>query len=281
MKMKNRKISRLNKEKIAMVASSLLIVTACALTGVYINGKSKSGEKEQVVDFGAIEEGTELSLPEVTDEFPQSDQASALTGENSEIPDGDLDLDPAYQETGSDSIINPSLSENTTKETSAAKDAEEKKDDQQEDTSETMSAKVTAFTENDKLAWPVEGNVLLNYSMDQTIYFATLSQYKYNPALIIEGEVGSPVKAPVAGTVREVGENSEIGKYVILDMGGGFELTLGQLENLTVKSGDVVDKEQSLGKVAEPSKYYSVEGSNVYMKLTKNGESINPLNFLS
>ena len=34
------------------------------------------------------------------------------------------------------------------------------------------------FTESSKLLWPVDGNVLMNYSMDETVYFSTLDQYK-------------------------------------------------------------------------------------------------------
>ncbi|MFR6590017.1 MAG: hypothetical protein ACLURV_07700 [Gallintestinimicrobium sp.] len=40
-----------------------------------------------------------------------------------------------------------------------------------------------SFGKSEKLAWPIAGNVLLNYSMDKTIYFPTLQQYKYNPSV--------------------------------------------------------------------------------------------------
>ena len=38
-----------------------------------------------------------------------------------------------------------------------------------------------------------------------------------------------------------------------------------------MSAGDIV------GKVAKPTIYYSVEGSNVYFKLTKDGQPVNPL----
>ena len=44
------------------------------------------------------------------------------------------------------------------------------------------------FTEDSELLWPVDGQVIMNYSMDKTVYFSTLDQFKYNPALIISGE---------------------------------------------------------------------------------------------
>ena len=36
--------------------------------------------------------------------------------------------------------------------------------------------------------WPASGAVIMGYSMDQTVFFQTLEQYKYNPALIVAGE---------------------------------------------------------------------------------------------
>ena len=51
------------------------------------------------------------------------------------------------------------------------------------------------FAAEDGILWPMEGNVILDYSMDSTVYFATLDQYKYNPAVIIAGDVNSKVYA--------------------------------------------------------------------------------------
>ena len=50
------------------------------------------------------------------------------------------------------------------------------------------------------------------------------------------------------------------------------------MTDITLAEGDQVSAGDIVGKVAEPTIYYSVEGSNVYFKLTKDGEPINPLN---
>ncbi len=55
---------------------------------------------------------------------------------------------------------------------------------------------VLDFTESDRLLWPVQGNVILGYSMDTTTWFPTLEQYKCNPANVIQSEVSTPVSAP-------------------------------------------------------------------------------------
>ncbi len=136
------------------------------------------------------------------------------------------------------------------------------------------------FTENSRMAWPVQGNILLDYSMDSTIYFPTLDQYKCNPAVIIQGEVSTPVKAPADAKVTAVGSNEEIGNYAVLDLGNEYSVTCGQLKEVQAEAGDYVEKGQILGYVAEPTKYYCVEGSSVYLEMTHQGAPVDPVSFM-
>lgn len=139
---------------------------------------------------------------------------------------------------------------------------------------------VLDFSDTSKLAWPVRGNVLLDYSMDTTIYFPTLDQYKCNPGLVIQGEVSDPVYAPANARVLEAGTNEEIGNYLTLDLGNGYEAVCGQLKEVAAVPGEYLEKGQLLGYVAEPTKYYSVEGSNVFFELKHEGKMADPLDYL-
>lgn len=150
-----------------------------------------------------------------------------------------------------------------------------------EETSQTTNqAERLAFSKDELILWPVDGNVLLNYSMDQTVYFATLDQYKYNPALIISGEVGDEVMAVHKGIVSSVEENAQTGVTVTLEMGNGYEAVYGQLKDVRVKEGAYVGQGQIVGSLNEPTKYYSVEGCNLYFQMLKDGEPVNPLEYL-
>lgn len=136
------------------------------------------------------------------------------------------------------------------------------------------------FTENDTLTWPVEGNVILEFSMNASVYFATLDQYKYNPAMLIQSEVNTPVTAAADCVVTKVGSNEEIGTYVVMSLGGDYELTYGQLKSLEVSEGDTIKAGEIIGYVNDPTKYYVVEGCNLYVKLTKGGEPVDPLDYI-
>ena len=143
-----------------------------------------------------------------------------------------------------------------------------------------VTQKTYSFSEEDMLIWPIDGNVLLNYSMDETIYFSTLDQYKYNPALIIAGNVGQEVKSAQEGKVTEIKTDVQTGVTVTVSLGDGYEAVYGQLGEVCVTQGENITKGDIIGYLGEPTKYYSVEGCNLYFQLLKDGEPVNPLEYL-
>ena len=145
---------------------------------------------------------------------------------------------------------------------------------------DAASALVLNFAQTQSMMWPVEGNVLLDYSMDSTIYFPTLEQYKCNSGIVIQGEVSQPVAAPANARVLETGVNEEIGNYLILDLGDEYSLICGQLKEVSAVTGEYLEKGQIMGYVAEPTKYYTVEGPNVFMELRKGEQAMDPLDYL-
>ena len=142
------------------------------------------------------------------------------------------------------------------------------------------TALVLNFADTSKMLWPARGNVLLDYSMDSTIYFPTLEQYKCNPGLVIQSEVSTPVYAPAAARVLEAGNNEEIGDYLVLDLGNDYTVTCGQLKEITAVQGEYLEAGQLLGYVAEPTKYYTIEGSNVFLEMRHGEKTVDPLDYL-
>ena len=171
-----------------------------------------------------------------------------------------------------------------------AKAAEEEKKAEQEVKTEetkkepeakpTVAAETLHFDTEKGIVWPIEGEILLDYSMDQTIYFPTLEQYRCNPALVIEGAVNDKVFVAARGKITEITANEVIGCTVKQDLGDGYTAIYGQLKELNFKKGDIVEAGQVIGYVSEPTKYYSAEGSNLYFELQKDGKSVNPKDFL-
>ena len=89
-----------------------------------------------------------------------------------------------------------------------------------------------------------------------------------------------PVVAAVDGTVYSVEQNEQTGTTLTMELGNGYQAVYGQLTDLTVSEGDTVKKGTTIGYIAQPTKYYSTEGTNLYFAMRKNGEPIDPIEYL-
>ena len=136
------------------------------------------------------------------------------------------------------------------------------------------------FSEDTLMEWPVNGHVLIDYSMDQSVYFPTLDQYKLSPAISVQAVEGAPVVSAVNGTVYSIENDAETGTTVTMELGNGYQAIYGQLTDLDVAKGDTITKGSIIGYVAAPTKYYSEEGSNLYFAMKKDGEPIDPITYL-
>lgn len=166
-----------------------------------------------------------------------------------------------------------------------AENAPEVEEDNEKKTEKTETVATAAenslhFDTKTGMQWPLEGEILLDYSMDATVYFPTLEQYRYNPAIVISAAVNDKVNAVAKGKITDISENEVTGCTVKQDLGDGYTAIYGQLKELNFKKGDMIEAGQTIGYVGEPTKYYSTEGSNVYFELQKDGKPVNPKEYL-
>lgn len=240
------------KGKGASVALVLCFAAVIAMVGAFTYNNYRNGMEQQLAE---VEEQTE-----------------ELTEEKSKA-------------TTTDDIVLPERERNTsdTKEEEDEKEETDENESGEENPSDVTTAGSMAevwFGEESILNWPASGAVLINYSMDQTVYFSTLEQYKYNPALIIGGEVGENIGASAPGIVTNIEQNAQTGLTVTLDMGNGYSAVYGQLKEIPVQIGDYLNTGDTVGYLSEPTKYFSMEGPNLYYKILKDDIPVNPLDFM-
>ena len=237
----------------ATVAAVLCFVAAIAIVGTYTFSDYKRIQREE--QFAkAVEDDTKEEEKEEPEE-----EANNLVFKQEE-PEPEAEEEPEELEI-------PAPAENT--------------DNNPQTGVQSTAGSSTSinFSEDSKLLWPVNGSILMSYSMDKTVYFSTLDQYKYNPAVIISGAEGDQVLCGTTGIVKSIDITAETGTTVNVDIGNGYELFYGQLKEVPVNVGDYVEAKSVLGYVSQPTKYYSVEGCNVYFELRKDGQPVNPVEY--
>lgn len=244
------------RRKQYLIAGALVVVAAIGTTVLYSNNQEQQRKQKE----------SKLAQ-EMTQQDPAADVAV---------------VEDETEESAAVSAVIPPETEAAT-ETAEVAETTESTETEEKDSkvNETASkAKTLHFAPENGMLWPLKGNVVLNYSMDKTIYFSTLDQYKYNPAIVIAGDVNSKVYSVAKGQIKSIENNEVTGCTMTVDLGDGYQAVYGQLKEPNFAVGDYVESGHVLGYVSEPTKYFSVEGSNLYFELLKDGEPINPMEFL-
>ncbi len=300
-KMKRNRIRRFFQQKQYAIASLVLFAAIAGMTGIYVSNKitderleEEMAQKEAELSEAAEREREELAALEQQETNPFADMTkdtqedtesvSSIIKPESQTGEQTSEQDENGTQSGTDTQEENKPQEDTqnTDQTNAD-DQESQTDQSQEKKAKDTAAKAKAelhFSPESDLGWPLQGDVILNYSMDQTVYFATLEQYKYNPAIIIAGKVNDPVNAAATGKITDISTNEETGVTVTMDLGDGYSAVYGQLKEVLYKEGAAVEAGNAIGYIAEPTKYYSVEGSNLYFELQKDGEPVNPMQYI-
>ena len=275
------RVNQLFKDKLILVMMVLGLLTIVAAAGVITLQRRNTEESPYLNMEGGpehlVDGQKEESLPDAGHSNAAKEETEAA--KNQELADAGKETTAAQTKPAETKAKENAGKENAVKETQAAKPKETEAEPAGAGM-DAASALVLNFAQTQSMMWPVEGNVLLDYSMDSTIYFPTLEQYKCNSGIVIQGEVSQPVAAPANARVLETGVNEEIGNYLILDLGDEYSLICGQLKEVSAVTGEYLEKGQIMGYVAEPTKYYTVEGPNVFMELRKGEQAMDPLDYL-
>ena len=270
------KMNQLFKDKLILVMLVLGLLTIVSAAGVMTIQKGRSeespylnmeGEPDQLADENGEDSlkaaGNSQAGKDEGEENGQEELADA--GDTQEGIDAEDDMGQASENAAAGQAAPDSVQEEAALVGIGQDDA---------------SSLALNFAQTQSMMWPVEGNVILDYSMDSTIYFPTLEQYKCNPGMVIQSDVSQPVSAPADARIMESGTDEEIGNYLVLDLGDGYTVTCGQMKEVQAAVGEYLEKGQVLGYVAEPTKYYTLEGTNIYLKLEKEGTAVDPLDYL-
>jgi len=238
-----------------------------------------------VAGLGSQQEESEVAenAAGFTDGEPESEGAQAVA--NDEVAEATKDNNSGldYTEEYDADMIQDILSQI---EESKADEAAEVAQEEAGETEEGQDAVATSggvsgtpFDETQTLAWPVDGEVVLDYSMETTTYYKTLDQYKVNPGVLISANVNSEVMAAYAGTVEDIMTDAQLGTVVVINMGNNSKAYYGQVKDVAVAIGDTVEKNQVIATVAEPTKYFTEEGSHINFRVTMEEQPIDPVGY--
>lgn len=247
----------------------MLAVGVIALGALVVSYNRKMELTDQVMDLQQDQEKIQLAQEEEEMRFSRD----TVTEEDlqQEVISNNVELDvpsvPIEEKNATANATGEETEGQTTGEDTAGETTTEKKQELHFDT-------------NNPMTWPVVGNVILPFSMDATVYYVTLDQYKTNPGILIQTIEGTEVSPGAEGEVISVQEESGYGMVVTLDLGDGYVAKYGQLKDVRVEEGQRVNANTVIGLAASPSSFYKKEGCHVFFQLNKDDVPQNPMEYL-
>ncbi|MCD4693859.1 peptidoglycan DD-metalloendopeptidase family protein [bacterium] len=122
-----------------------------------------------------------------------------------------------------------------------------------------------ASVPSNKMFWPTEGHTITQY-------------YTWrHHGLDIANKQGTPLYAADAGTIEFVGWSNGYGNNIIINHGGGKKTRYAHLYKFYVKSGQKVDKGQTIGEMGNTG--WST-GPHLHFEVIINNQRYNPLNYI-
>lgn len=128
---------------------------------------------------------------------------------------------------------------------------------------------------------PLNGEVLMAFSVDQLVYSPTLADWRTHDGVDISAKPGTTVLAATAGTVSSVEDDPLMGTTVVIEHEGGYATTYANLQATpTVLPGDLVTAGQIIGAVGATAAAEAAQSPHLHFSVSQNGQAVDPDAFL-
>lgn len=252
-----------------------------AVVGVYTAQQSELKVAENEMDlnvasnYSDLEDMEDESIAETNGDVAKLERTEEMASnqEDAEETDAEPADDLADMETTEVEETVDTASANTNQEKTTTSDDGEA-------IPTTVDAGQLNFNSEKTITWPINGEVILPYSMETTVYFKTLDQYQCNPGMLIQAGVGTTVQNAYLGQVTSVTSDNTYGNLVTLYIGNDYSIVYGQLDTIYVKEGDFVKAGQSIGTVGNPTDSFQTEGSHLFFQMKCGEETVDPMMFI-
>lgn len=132
-----------------------------------------------------------------------------------------------------------------------------------------------------QFAYPVEGEILRDYAMEELIFSETLDEWTVHQGMDLKADRTTVVKAAEEGTVVAIKNDPRFGLTVIIEHEDGFKTIYSNLLTTEfVAEDEKVEKGQSIGTVGNSAVFEISNEPHLHFEMLKDGEYVDPKLYL-
>lgn len=125
---------------------------------------------------------------------------------------------------------------------------------------------------------PLEGELIKEFGF---AFSPTLKDYRFHGAIDVAAREGTPVKCALAGVVESIAITTREGTGITVNHGGTLRSVYSHLGEVSVEKDARVEAGQVLGLLRQPGSLEAVEGCHLHFELIRDGDSVDPMQYLS
>lgn len=203
----------------------------------------------------------------------ETESASTSVGKSiEEVKNEANDVQKTNVNTSTYNTNNLNTTNNTTKKTS--KNYSTKKQSKQESTN-------VQEQKNIEFSWPVKGDILKAFSIDNLLYSSTLQEWTVHNGIDIKADKTTVVTAAAEGTVKSIKNDPRYGLTVIIEHEGGFRTVYSNLlTSEFVVEGEKVKVGQTIGTVGNSANFEVADDSHLHFEILKDNSYVDPMIYL-
>lgn len=125
--------------------------------------------------------------------------------------------------------------------------------------------------------FPVDGEIIMEYSMDMPIYWKTLDQYMVHKGVDIAAKKETPVQACAGGTVTKIDKTNKMGVTVEINHGNGVITVYSNLSNDgLVELGEVITQGTVIGKIGQSTMFEFDSPDHLHFEMWMDNAPVDP-----
>ena len=128
---------------------------------------------------------------------------------------------------------------------------------------------------------PLDGTTVTVFSMTELMYDETMADWRTHNGVDIQAGEGDAVKTAAGGTVQMVNDDGLMGTTVVIDHAEGYTTQYSSLQPETpVTVGQTVQAGDIIGYVGSTAAAESSMGPHLHFSVSRNGEIIDPSEYV-
>lgn len=129
---------------------------------------------------------------------------------------------------------------------------------------------------------PLDGTTVTVFSMSELLYDETMADWRTHNGIDIQASEGDSVRTAASGTVLSVKDDELMGTTVVIQHGGGYTTQYSCLQkDPPVQEGDQVAAGDVIGLVGSTASAEGSMGPHLHFSVSKDGQVIDPADYVN